>query len=85
MGRSGNGEDKPAGRKQKKLMDFDFSEDQIELSNLAKTIFSDLSTSDRVAEVERTDQRFDKNLWEALADAGPVSYTHLTLPTTPYV
>ena len=46
MGRSGNGESKPAGRKQKKLMDFDYSEDQIELSNLAKTIFNDLSTSD---------------------------------------
>ena len=43
-------------------MDFDFSEDQIDLSNLAKTIFSDLSTSDRVAEIEKTDQRFDKNL-----------------------
>ena len=56
-------------------MDFDFSEDQIELSNLAKTIFSDLSTSDRVAEVERTDQRFDKNLWEALADSGLLGIT----------
>ena len=56
-------------------MDFDFSEDQIDLSNLAKTIFSDLSTSDRVAEVGRTDQRFDKNLWEALADAGLLGIT----------
>ena len=56
-------------------MDFDYSEDQIELSNLAKTIFNDLSTSDRVAEVERTDQRFDKNLWEALADAGLLGIT----------
>ena len=56
-------------------MDFDFSEDQIELSNLAKTIFHDLSTSDRVAEVEKTDQRFDKNLWEALADSGLLGIT----------
>ena len=56
-------------------MDFDYSEDQIELSNLAKTIFNDLSTNDRVAEVERTDQRFDKNLWEALADAGLLGIT----------
>jgi len=56
-------------------MDFDFSEDQTELSNLAKTIFSDLSTSDRVAEVEKTDQRFDKNLWETLADSGLLGIT----------
>ena len=56
-------------------MDFDFSEDQIDLSNLAKTIFSDLSTSDRVAEIEKTDQRFDKNLWEALSDSGLLGVT----------
>ena len=56
-------------------MDFDFSEDQIDLSNLAKTIFSDLSTSDRVAQIEKTDQRFDKNLWEALSDSGLLGIT----------
>ena len=56
-------------------MDFDFSEDQIDLSNLAKTIFSDLSTSDRVAEIEKTDQRFDKNLWETLSDSGLLGVT----------
>ena len=56
-------------------MDFDFSEDQIDLSNLAKTIFSDLSTSDRVAQIEKTDKRFDKNLWEALSDSGLLGIT----------
>ncbi len=56
-------------------MDFDFSENQIDLSDLAKTIFSDLSTSDRVAEIEKTDQRFDKNLWEALSDSGLLGIT----------
>ena len=56
-------------------MNFDFSEDQIELSNLAEKIFTDLSTSDRVTEVEKTDQRFDKNLWEALADSGLLGIT----------
>ena len=66
-------------------MDFDFSEDQMDLSNLAKTIFGDLSTSDRVSEIEKTDQRFDRNLWETLSDSGllgiilPESYGGLGL------
>ena len=29
--------------------------------------------------------RIDEDHWEALMHPGPVSYTHLTLPTTPYV
>ena len=42
MGGSRNDEGKSTNERQK-LMDFDFSEDQLALSNLAKTIFEDLS------------------------------------------
>ena len=74
MGGSRNDEGKSTNERQK-LMDFDFSEDQLALSNLAKTIFEDLSTNDRVSEIEMTDQRFDENLWEALADSGLLGIT----------
>ena len=40
-----------------------------------------LRPSDVLARVEGADRRE----LEALIDAYPVSYTHLTLPTTPYV
>ncbi len=51
-------------------MDFDLTDDQQALRGLAERIFGDLASTDRVAEVEATDDRFDRNLWEALAEAG---------------
>ena len=53
-------------------MDFDLSADQQALADLANRIFGDLASTDRVAEVEATDDRFDRSLWEALAEAGLV-------------
>ena len=53
-------------------MDFDLTENQQALADLAERIFGDLATADRVAEVEATDDRFDRNLWGALAEAGLV-------------
>ena len=53
-------------------MDFDLSADQQALADLADRIFGDLASTDRVAEVEATDDRFDRSLWEALAEAGLV-------------
>ena len=53
-------------------MDFDLSTDQQALADLADQIFGDLASADRVAEVEATDDRFDRSLWMALAEAGLV-------------
>ncbi|MCH2431266.1 MAG: acyl-CoA dehydrogenase family protein, partial [Acidimicrobiales bacterium] len=53
-------------------MDFDLTDDQQALADLADRIFGDLASTDRVAEVEATDDRFDRSLWEALAEAGLV-------------
>ena len=51
-------------------MDFDLNEDQQALVDLAERIFTDLAPADRVTDVEATEDRFDRDLWEALAEAG---------------
>ncbi len=51
-------------------MDFSFSEDQIALRELAARIFSDLSTPERLKEVDATDDHFDSKLWAELGSAG---------------
>ncbi|WP_419925111.1 acyl-CoA dehydrogenase family protein [Candidatus Poriferisocius sp.] len=48
-------------------MNFDFSESQEAVAALAAQVFSGSSGGDRVAEVERTADRFDQELWAALA------------------
>ncbi|MXW57220.1 MAG: acyl-CoA dehydrogenase [Acidimicrobiia bacterium] len=48
-------------------MNFDFSESQEAVAALAEQVFSGSAGSDRVAEVERNDERFDRELWAALA------------------
>lgn len=50
-------------------MDFSFSEEQEAVAEAASSVFSGLATSERVAEVERTEDRFDSDLWSALARA----------------
>lgn len=51
-------------------MDFSFNETQQEVQNLANQILQDLSTNDRLNEIDKLDQRFDDKLWAALAEAG---------------
>ena len=51
-------------------MDFAFTEEQEALRDLAARIFSDLSTPERLKEVEAGDERFDRKLWSELAAAG---------------
>ncbi|MDN5893758.1 MAG: acyl-CoA/acyl-ACP dehydrogenase [Nocardioides sp.] len=51
-------------------MDFQLDEDLQALQSLAAEIFSDLATTERVREVETTDERVDTVLWSALAGAG---------------
>ena len=48
-------------------MNFDFSESQEAVAALAEQVFSGSAGADRVAEVERTEERFDRELWAALA------------------
>jgi alkylation response protein AidB-like acyl-CoA dehydrogenase len=51
-------------------MDFSLTEDQQAARELAVTIFKDLSTHERLREVEATESRFDDKLWAQLAGAG---------------
>jgi alkylation response protein AidB-like acyl-CoA dehydrogenase len=51
-------------------MDFTLTEEQEAVAGIAATIFGDLATSERVKEVERSDDRVDRRLWSALAGAG---------------
>ncbi len=51
-------------------MNFDFSEAQEAVAGLAEQVFSGSAEADRVAEVERTAERFDRELWAELAATG---------------
>ncbi len=53
-------------------MDFSFSEEQEAVRELADRIFTDLSTQERLREMEidPTNERFDRKLWSELAGAG---------------
>lgn len=51
-------------------MDFDLSDDQRSLAELATSTFARLAGFERVAEVEVTADRFDRTLWQELARTG---------------
>jgi 3-oxocholest-4-en-26-oyl-CoA dehydrogenase beta subunit len=51
-------------------MDFTFTEEQDAVRDLAAQIFEGHATTERVKEIERGDERIDRELWRALADAG---------------
>src|SRR6185369_5133366 len=52
-------------------MDFSFSDEQQQIADLAKQIFADKATHERVRQIERAGgPRFDRDLWRAVADAG---------------
>lgn len=51
-------------------MNFEFSEEQTALSELAEQIFDGVVDADRVAQIESTSDRFDRDLWIELAKAG---------------
>jgi acyl-CoA dehydrogenase len=51
-------------------MDFTFTEEQDAVRDLAAQIFAGHATTERVKEIERGDERVDRELWRALADAG---------------
>ena len=48
-------------------MNFEFSESQVAVAALAEQVFSGSAGADRVAEVERSADRFDRELWADLA------------------
>lgn len=51
-------------------MDFRLPEDLLDVRGLAREMFDDLATTDRVREVEATETRFDDVLWRELGKAG---------------
>jgi acyl-CoA dehydrogenase len=51
-------------------MDFSFSEEQDDISGLARRILTDKLPEEKMREVEAGVDRFDSDLWKALADAG---------------
>ena len=51
-------------------MDFSLNEIQLDVKNLANQILQDQSTTQRLNEIDEQEDRFDKTLWKALADAG---------------
>ncbi|MEM1114085.1 MAG: acyl-CoA dehydrogenase family protein [Pseudomonadota bacterium] len=51
-------------------MDFSISEDQQSAQQLAQQILTDKTDATRLAEIEQHPARFDRELWQALADAG---------------
>src|ERR1700760_103432 len=60
-------------------MDFSLNEDQMSLSTLAGEIFGDKATPERIDEIENSAERFDRDLWRELADAGLLG---IALPET---
>ena len=50
-------------------MNFDLTEEQQALLELSNQIFEGSSPSDRVEEIETTEDRFDRDLWKELASA----------------
>src|SRR5215831_7385037 len=51
-------------------MDFAYTPEQDELRALAREVLADHATPQRVAEVEASEDRVDRALWAALANAG---------------
>ncbi len=53
-------------------MDFELTDDHVEVRDLASTIFADLAGLDRVVQVEQREDGFDSHLWKVLADSGMI-------------
>jgi alkylation response protein AidB-like acyl-CoA dehydrogenase len=52
-------------------MDFSFTDEQQAIADLAKQIFTDKATHERLRQIERADgPRFDRELWQEVAKAG---------------
>ncbi|CAN5690628.1 acyl-CoA dehydrogenase family protein [soil metagenome] len=59
-------------------MDFARNDEQNEIAGLARRILTDKVTEDLLREVEKGDERFDRGVWTALAEAGLLG---VALPT----
>jgi len=50
-------------------MDFHFSDEQLAVAEAAAGVFGGLVDPERIGTIEKTDDRIDRGLWQALADA----------------
>ena len=51
-------------------MNFELSEEQVAVRDLAAQVFTGSVSVERVKEIEASEERFDRALWQQLADAG---------------
>ena len=52
-------------------MDFSFNDEQQQIADLAKQIFADKASHERIRQIERSGgPRFDRELWQEVAKAG---------------
>ncbi len=56
-------------------MDFGFSDEQLAVSEAATGLFSGLVDPERIGMIEKSDDRIDRALWQALADADLLGLT----------
>ena len=64
-------------------MDFELTEEQSLLRDTVRSVFKSYDI-EKIRAVSETDTGWSTSIWESLAEIGilgPVSYTHLTLPT----
>src|ERR1700736_4177107 len=52
------------------MMDFTYDAQERALADLAAEVFTERSTAERVAAVEASPERFDRDLWKVLAETG---------------
>ncbi|NPC98687.1 acyl-CoA dehydrogenase family protein [Nocardioides sp. zg-DK7169] len=53
-------------------MEFELTGDHVEVRDLAAKIFADLASTERVVQVEKEEDSFDRRLWSTLADSGMI-------------
>jgi acyl-CoA dehydrogenase len=56
-------------------MDFTFDEQELAIQQSAEALFSGLGTTERIEQIEASEDRFDRQLWSEIAKAGLLGLT----------